>query len=261
MKNVTISLTAIFMLVLTILINDSVFGYASGVAGCTSKSGTSGCSCHSKSTSTTVTIAGPATLAAGASGTYTVTVAASGTINSGVDIAASSGTLALATDTKLKVNGTELTHKANNSGSGSVVYTFKYTAPATAGTVTLYATGAGSTSSKPAWNFAPNFSVTVTAATDVKDNSAKNVSYKLNQNYPNPFNPSTKISFSLAKSEHVTLTVYDMAGKEISKLVDEQRAAGEYAVSFNASNLPSGVYLYKLTAGSFSQIKKMVLTK
>lgn len=257
--------TTLALLVMTIFLTlsgvSSVYGYASGVTGATQKSGTAGCSCHSKSTSTTVTIAGPATLAAGASGTYTVTVAVTGSFNSGVDIAASSGTLALASDTKLKVNGTELTHKANNTGSGSLVYTFKYTAPATAGTVTLYATGAGSSSSKPAWNFAPNFTVTVTPATDVKDNSAKSLSYKLNQNYPNPFNPSTKISFSITKSEHVTLTVYDMAGKEISKLVDEQRAAGEYSVSFNASNLPSGVYFYKLTAGSFTQIKKMVLTK
>ena len=65
----------------------------------------------------------------------------------------------------------------------------------------------------------------------------------------------------MPKDEYVTLIVYNIAGKEVAKLVDGLRSAGEYSVSFNASELPSGVYFYKLNAGSFSQIKKMVLTK
>lgn len=83
----------------------------------------------------------------------------------------------------------------------------------------------------------------------------------MSQNYPNPFNPSTKISYSLPKDEYVTLNVYNIAGKEVAKLVDGQRSAGEYSVAFNAAELASGVYFYKLNAGSFSQIKKMILTK
>jgi hypothetical protein len=263
MRKVTLLGTLFAIVLLTLAGTNSTFGYATGVTGKTSKSGTTGCSCHSSSANAavTVTISGPSSLAAGATGNYTVTVANSGSFNSGVDIACSSGTLAPGTDAVLKLSSSELVHQKNMTGSNSLVYNFKYTAPSTTGSVTLYATGAGTSSSKPGWNFAPNFSVTVTAATDVTETHVKASAYKLEQNYPNPFNPSTKISFSIPQSEQVTLTVYDMSGKEISKLVDGQRSAGEYSVSFNASNLPSGVYLYKLTAGSFSQIKKMILTK
>jgi len=85
--------------------------------------------------------------------------------------------------------------------------------------------------------------------------------YSLKQNYPNPFNPSTTITFSLPKEEFVTLKVYNMLGQEIRTLVNEIRQAGEYGASFNAADLPSGVYLYKLSAGRYLDTKKMVLMK
>lgn len=80
--------------------------------------------------------------------------------------------------------------------------------------------------------------------------------FKLNQNYPNPFNPSTKISFSIPKSGFVNLKIYDMTGREITNLINEQLQAGSYEVDFNASHLSSGVYYYKLTSGNFSEVKK-----
>ena len=85
--------------------------------------------------------------------------------------------------------------------------------------------------------------------------------FALSQNYPNPFNPSTKIKFSIPKSSFVKLTIYDVLGQEKDILVDEQLSAGSYSVNFNALNFPSGVYFYKITAGSFTDTKKMILIK
>ncbi len=81
------------------------------------------------------------------------------------------------------------------------------------------------------------------------------------QNYPNPFNPTTVISYSVPTSCQVRLTVLDILGREIVTLVDEQKFAGTYEVQFNASNLPSGIYFYRLTVGTFSNTKKMALVK
>lgn len=85
--------------------------------------------------------------------------------------------------------------------------------------------------------------------------------FELSQNYPNPFNPVTNISFSLPVDAQVNLVVYDMSGKEVARLVNEFRPAGFYDVSFNASNLASGIYFYKLQANNMQQIKKMTVIK
>jgi len=85
--------------------------------------------------------------------------------------------------------------------------------------------------------------------------------YTLSQNYPNPFNPSTLISFGIPKSENVSLKVYDALGREVSNLLNSNLKAGNYKVDFNGSNLTSGIYFYKLTAGSVIMSKKMLLVK
>jgi len=94
-----------------------------------------------------------------------------------------------------------------------------------------------------------------------KDKNVTPTHYFLSPNYPNPFNPSTVISFSIPKSENVTLKIYDMLGREIVSLVNERMDAGSYKVNFNASNLASGVYLCHMTAGSFTQTQKMNFIK
>ena len=88
-------------------------------------------------------------------------------------------------------------------------------------------------------------------------------SYELNQNYPNPFNPSSIIKFSISKSDHTSLIVYDNNGREVTRLLSQKLNAGSYEYDFNAGRygLSSGVYYYKLISGSFSETKKMLLVK
>jgi hypothetical protein len=85
--------------------------------------------------------------------------------------------------------------------------------------------------------------------------------YALRQNYPNPFNPTTTIRYELPIDAHARLTVYDMLGKEIATLVDADQEGGYYEVSFGADALASGVYFYRLTAGTYTSIQKMLLVR
>jgi len=83
----------------------------------------------------------------------------------------------------------------------------------------------------------------------------------LKQNFPNPFNPTTNIQFDLPNDVFVKIKVYDILGKEVATLVNEFKMAGSYIVSFKGSHLSSGVYYYKIEAGAFTDIKRMVLIK
>lgn len=85
--------------------------------------------------------------------------------------------------------------------------------------------------------------------------------FKLFNNYPNPFNPSTKIRYAIPQSAFTTLKVYSITGKEIATLINEQKTPGVYEVNFDASELSSGIYIYKLQSGSFVEAKEMVLIK
>jgi M6 family metalloprotease-like protein len=95
----------------------------------------------------------------------------------------------------------------------------------------------------------------------VAQNTTKPVEYSLMQNYPNPFNPTTTISYSVPKNGLVTLKVFDILGREVTSLVNEAKEAGIYSVTFNASNLPSGIYFYNITSGNFIATKKLILLK
>ncbi len=85
--------------------------------------------------------------------------------------------------------------------------------------------------------------------------------YELGQNYPNPFNPMTNIRFTISSTELVTLKVFNVLGQEVATLVNEDLAAGVYTAKFDASNLVSGVYFYRIAAGEFSEVKRMVFLK
>ncbi|MDQ7051679.1 MAG: T9SS type A sorting domain-containing protein [candidate division KSB1 bacterium] len=83
--------------------------------------------------------------------------------------------------------------------------------------------------------------------------------FRLEQNYPNPFNPSTTIQLAVPKASHVTITIYDMVGRHVATLVDEEYPAGVYRVVFDAGELASGLYVYRITAGGFQATRKMLL--
>lgn len=85
--------------------------------------------------------------------------------------------------------------------------------------------------------------------------------FELSQNYPNPFNPETKIKFQIPRTEYVKLKVFDALGKEVRTLIDEEVKAGVYEANFNAGDLPSGVYFYKIVTSKYSEVKKMVVVK
>ena len=99
--------------------------------------------------------------------------------------------------------------------------------------------------------------------TDVEDENENQIvlNYNLAQNYPNPFNPTTKIEYRIKESSKVELKVYDILGSEVAVLVDEYQDAGNYSIDFNAANLSSGVYFYRIKSGDFTSIKKMILLR
>ena len=95
----------------------------------------------------------------------------------------------------------------------------------------------------------------------VKNTDLTPKEFLLSQNYPNPFNPSTVINFGIPKPSHVSLIIYDILGREVASLVNENKSAGYYSITYNAKNLPSGIYFYKIQADNFSSVKKMILMR
>lgn len=103
----------------------------------------------------------------------------------------------------------------------------------------------------------------ISTTTDVRDETISSTPrlFRLKQNYPNPFNPETVIAFDLLWNEHIALDVYNILGRNVSTLIDHKMAAGSHAVIFNAADLPSGFYFYRLQAGHDDEFKRMVLIK
>jgi plastocyanin len=103
--------------------------------------------------------------------------------------------------------------------------------------------------------------ITVEIATDVQDEGISIHKFDLKQNYPNPFNPSTTINFSIPQKDFVKLKIYNLAGEELKTLINEEKDAGSYQIKFDALNLPTGIYFYKLNTSNFSETKKMILLR
>jgi hypothetical protein len=97
--------------------------------------------------------------------------------------------------------------------------------------------------------------------TDVNDEQLHPVDFNLLQNYPNPFNPSTIIRYSIPDNQFVSLKVYDILGKEVTTLINEEVSAGTYNINFNGNGLTSGIYFYSIKAGAFTETKSMILMK
>lgn len=92
-------------------------------------------------------------------------------------------------------------------------------------------------------------------------NAENELSYNLKQNYPNPFNPSTNISYQLKEDGFVNLKVYNSIGETVAELVNQRQEQGNYSIEFDASNLPSGIFLYKIQTNNFTDVKKMILLR
>lgn len=110
-------------------------------------------------------------------------------------------------------------------------------------------------------NYSNEIIVVVSGALGVQDGAQLPKKFALGQNYPNPFNPGTIVQYELPAPAHVTLNVYDMLGREVSTLVNDQQQAGFKSVRVEMTNLPGGVYVYRLQAGAFTDVKKMILIK
>ena len=134
------------------------------------------------------------------------------------------------------------------AGNGSVTWPSSFTLP----TLTWVAEDL-------AWETPPDYN-TPTTSSELDESMVKK--FALEQNYPNPFNPTTNISFSLADASPVKLTIYNLLGQEVARLISGRvMNAGTHTVAFNAASLSSGVYLYRLEAGSFVSNKRMTLIK
>lgn len=107
----------------------------------------------------------------------------------------------------------------------------------------------------------PNISFYIDVSNGIGNNPNTPLTYSLSQNFPNPFNPTTKISYSIPKQEFVTLKIYDMLGREVAVLVNETKGQGFYTVEFNAENLSSGIYTYRISAGTYENVMKMIYLK
>jgi len=106
-----------------------------------------------------------------------------------------------------------------------------------------------------------NLATTITGVELVDETAGIPEEFNLYQNYPNPFNPTTTIRFELKQSGQTVLKIYDLLGKEVFRLVDEELSAGSYKVTFDANSLPSGIYFYRLESSSFNKVRKMILLR
>lgn len=276
----------LFIIVL-ILVSVSFFALgilrSNGYVGATEKDGGQGCNCHSFSPSSQVSawIEGPDSVLIGTSVNYKLFMTGGPKIRGGFNLAVSKGRVApLDALTKLMqftINDSQLTHNSpqNFSGKDTIFWNFKYTASSTIGFDTIYSVvnstnGNGQADENDRWNFGRKFAVKVhNTPVNIENENLIASDFILFQNYPNPFNPVTTISWQSPVSGHQTLKIYDINGNEVTTLVDEYRDAGRFNITFDASKLSSGVYIYKLTVAAsktksgegFVSSRKMIVVK
>ena len=161
---------------------------------------------------------------------------------------------------------TDTTQSYNSVNMTQSLDTFKANIPAqTLGTKIYYyisaTSNSGRTSTKPLT--APNgyLKFAIDNPTSVIQNTYSPKSFSLSQNYPNPFNPTTQLEFGISNLGFVSLKIYDVLGNEVKTLVNENKPSGRYTVTFDGSNLSSGIYFYKLEANDFTETKRMILLK
>jgi Secretion system C-terminal sorting domain len=231
-----------------------------------------GCFCHgidSTSSSVRAWITGPDSLNPGQTALFRIHTSKVQLIEAGFNVAAYFGTLEVndSIQTRKELAGSpksfEITHTNPllSFGRDTVSWTFTYTAPNRPGTANTVCADSSLDPNGDFWNYAPNFIVRVRGISSIAATVKPATGFELAQNYPNPFNPSTVISYQLLVFSDVKLEVFDIVGRKMATLVNERRAAGSYRATFNAANLSSGIYFYRLQAGNFTLTKKMLLVK
>jgi len=249
-----------FVFIFILFCFTDTFSYPNGVALRTRKNTLLGCgSCHVFGTTVTGSWNVQDTVVAGQTYTFSLVITKTSSGKLGLDIAAKSGVLALAPSSQyVKLLSGEIV-QSSGINLTTVTINFNYTAPSSPGVDTLFATVDAGHAGK--WNWAPDKGLVVKSLSGIINKNHTAESFYLNQNYPNPFNPVTKIDFSIKEAGFTSLIVYDLTGKKVADLVNENLYAGLYSYEFNAVNLSSGVYIYTLKSGDFSQSKKFVLIK
>ncbi len=256
---------------------------SNGYVGATEKDGGQGCNCHSFSPSSQVSawIEGPDSVLIGTSANYKLFMTGGPKIRGGFNLAVLRGKVSPVDGlTKLMqytVGDTQLTHSSplNFSGKDTIYWSFSFNAPSTVGFDTIYSVvnstnGNGQADGNDRWNFGRKFVVKVYVNPLSAENENTIISdFILYQNYPNPFNPVTTISWQSPASGYQTLKIYDVNGNEVATLLDQYRDAGRFNITFDASKLSSGVYIYKLmvvpsktqSGEIFVSSRKMVVIK
>lgn len=243
--------------------------HVDGIVGATRKNGNPpGCICHNfqASDSVKIWIEGPESVQIGSSNMFTVLMKGGPAVKGGYNVAVDKGSLSPA-DTSSRLFAGELTHRyAKVFQNDTVRWFFTYQAPLTKGVDTLYSVGNsvngdGNPDMGDEWNLGNDFIVALTdSMVGVVEIEAPFV-FQLQQNYPNPFNPGTIISYHLEHESDVDLSVYNTQGQKLVVLENGRKEAGLHSVPFDAESFASGIYFYKLEAGKFAQIKKMLLLK
>ena len=241
--------------------------------GCTELNGY-GCVCHTveHDTSVSVWVEGPESLLVGQTGLYRMFMAGGPAEAGGYNVAGRFGEMVLVDTLSFQhpLSMNELTQAFSLpflTTQDTIYWEFGYKAlDASNQWDTIYSCGLSLVwDSIPdfhdRWNFGPKFPVKILAVTNNDDKDNQPTDFVLFQNYPNPFNPTTNIGFQVFNLGFVSIKVYDALGNEITALVNEEKSPGEYEVNFDAAGLTSGLYFYRLTAGSFSETKKMVLLR
>lgn len=253
--------------------------YIHGIVGMTLRDGGIGCVCHNinPTPSVSVWIEGSDSLIINQTAQYKLYMTGGPAVEGGFNVASYYGTLN-SIDTLVSFLSGELTHSTPNPFvNDTVKWFFSYTAPDTLLTDTLYSVGnsvnGNGNPSQDQWNFGQNFVIhIIDNPVYVQNENLKPDGFVLYQNYPNPFNPFTNIRFSISDFGFVSLKVYDILGNEIATLVSEMKSPGNYNVEFSPEsgimNLPavsqgpaSGIFLYQLKVGNFTQTKKMLFLK
>lgn len=251
---------------LTIIIYAEI-NHETGMINSTKLNG-EGCICHNQyyNDSVYVWIEGPDSVFIGDTVQFKLFMTGGPAVAGGFNIATYFGILN-SIDTTTQVISGELTHTMPNPfANDTATWNFLYTTPDSIVADTLYSVAnsvnGNGNPTLDEWNFGENFAINVIdQPVDLKNNRLHPADFTLYQNYPNPFNPTTNFRFRIADFGFVSLKVYDTLGNEVATLVNDEKPAGEYELEFFASELSSGIYLYKLSTRGFSETKKMILMK